>query len=233
MTSIDSIINRQLLRWELEHRRTIEESIPPLAEPHRIITISRQSGSRGSYLATLLAERLGFQRLHREVIDAMSKESGYFKRLLEALDERTQGHLRMAVEAAFSGQLVDRTDYNEYLYKVVLSIAELGGVILMGRGGNFILGPRKGLHVRVVCPDSVRIENLCRYKQVTTKEARELIEQTDKARRAFIQRLFHQDIDDPQHYDLVLNTGMLSMESAVAIVEATFEAKMATLRSLR
>ena len=119
MTSIDSIINRQLLRWELEHRRTTEESIPPLAEPHRIITISRQSGSRGSYLATQLAERLGFQRLHREVIDAMSKESGYFKRLLEALDERTQGHLSMAVEPALSGQLVDRTYYSEDLYKVV------------------------------------------------------------------------------------------------------------------
>ncbi|MBK7142764.1 MAG: cytidylate kinase-like family protein [bacterium] len=231
MTSIDAIINRQLLKWELERRRTSEETHPPHAEPHRIITISRQTGSRGSFLATLLAERLGFQRLHREVIDAISKESGYYKRLLEALDEHTRGRLQMAVDAAFSGQMVDHTDYNEYLHKVVLSLAELGGVILMGRGGNLILGPHKGLHVRVVCPDSTRVENLCRYKEISAREAHLLMERTDRDRSAFIHRLFNQEIDDPMQYDLVINTGMLSLESAVSIVETAFHAKMVLLRA--
>ncbi len=153
MTSIDAIINRQLLKWELERRRASEELHPPIAEPQHIITVSRQTGSRGSYLATQLAERLGFQRLHRDVLDVMARESGYYRRLLEYLDEHTRGRLHLAVEAALSGQLIDHTDYNEYLAKVVLSMAELGGVILMGRGGNFILGPNNGFHLRVVCPN--------------------------------------------------------------------------------
>ncbi len=231
MTSIDTIINRQLLKWELERRRTSEETHPPHAEPHRIITISRQTGSRGSYLATELAERLGFQRLHREVIDAIAKESGYYKRLLEALDERTRGHLHSAFEAAMTGQLVDRSDYNEYLHKVVMSLAELGGVILMGRGGNFILGPRKGMHVRVVCPYATRIENLCRYKQIAPRDAKELIDRSDKERRDFIKSVFHHDIDDPMHYDMVINTGLMSLESAVSLIESAFHAKMAVLRA--
>lgn len=231
MTSIDAIINRQLLKWELERRRASEELCPPIAEPHQIITVSRQTGSRGSYLATQLAERLGFQRLHRDVLDVMARESGYYRRLLEYLDEHTRGRLHLAVEAALSGQLIDHTDYNEYLAKVVLSMAELGGVILMGRGGNFILGPNNGFHLRLVCPEPIRIENLCRFKAMSPREAKHLIEISDRDRRDFIQKVYHRDIDDPMFYDLVLNTGTMEMTRLVDLVTMAFRAKMESLRS--
>ena len=231
MTSIDAIINRQLLKWELERRRASEELHPPIVEPQHIITVSRQTGSRGSYLVRLLAERLGFQRLDREVIDTMSKESGYYRRLIESLDEHTRSRLHLAVDAAFSGQMVDHTDYNEYLCKAVLSMAELGGVILMGRGGNFILGPNKGFHIRVVCPDSIRIENLCHFKAMAPRDAKHLIEKSDRERHDFIQKVYRKNIDDPMHYDLVLNTGLIDLERLVDLVEMAFNAKMASLRT--
>ncbi len=55
-SSIDSIINRQLRKWELEQSQLSESDKDQLIIPS-IITISRQKGSRGSYFASRLAER--------------------------------------------------------------------------------------------------------------------------------------------------------------------------------
>jgi len=59
MTSIDAIINRQLLKWE-HQRRQAEEEKEEKPKPAPIITISRETGSRGSYFGSRLAMKLGY-----------------------------------------------------------------------------------------------------------------------------------------------------------------------------
>jgi hypothetical protein len=51
VTSIEAIINRQLLKWELERKETAPAT-PDRPQPAPIVTISRQTGSRGSYFAS-------------------------------------------------------------------------------------------------------------------------------------------------------------------------------------
>jgi len=75
MTSIEAIINRQLLKWELD-RKSSEPEAPDRPRPLPIVSISRQTGSRGSYFGSRLAQRLGYQRLHREAI-ATSSVAGW------------------------------------------------------------------------------------------------------------------------------------------------------------
>ena len=231
MTSIDAIINRQILKWELEKRLAVEqpieqESLAP------IVTISRQSGSRGSYFGSRLAQKLRYQRLHREVIDVICRSSGYYRRIIESLDDHFRGDLELTVESMISGQSVDHADYFRYLYQVVLSMSHLGGVVLMGRGGNFILGPERGFHIRVVCPTNQRIENLVKYRECTEKEARRIIETSDAAREEFIQRLFHENIDNPTRYDLVINTALIDIEDLLEVACIALHAKINKLKHL-
>ena len=87
MVSIDTIINRQLLKWELQQTEHQDKSTSR-RQPLPIVTISRQSGSRGSYFASRLAEKLDYQRLHREVIDTICKTEGYRKRIIESTSDR-------------------------------------------------------------------------------------------------------------------------------------------------
>jgi cytidylate kinase len=232
MTSIDAIINRQILKWELEKSKAEERSKEDKA-PTPIITISRQTGSRGSYFGSRLAGRLGYQRLHKEVIDVICRSSGYYKRIVEALDDHVRGSFDILVDSILTGQTVDHTDYVRYLYKVVLSMSHLGGVVLMGRGGNFILGPQRGFHVRVVCPKAERIQNLIRFKDMTEKEAAHWTETSDNERREFISRLFHANLDDPTHYDLVLNTSLMDVEDMVDVTILAMNAKWNKLRHLK
>ncbi|PWB72373.1 hypothetical protein C3F09_06750 [candidate division GN15 bacterium] len=228
MTSIDAIINRQLLRWDLEKKRTEEQPHLP-AVPSPIVTISRQSGSRGSYFGSRLALKLGYQRLHREVIDAISESSGYYRKIVASLDDHFRSNLSLMVEAMITGKSFDHNDYLKHLSKVVLSLAELGGVVLMGRGGNLILGPERGFHIRVVCPIETRVENLVKYKGYGPKDARAMIQRSDDIRREFIGKVFKVDIDDPHHYDLVINTALMDVEDLVDVTTAAMKAKTAKL----
>lgn len=226
MTSIDAIVNRQLLRWELERKRADEERRETPALP-RIVTVSRQHGSRGSYFAETLAEKLGYQNLHREVIDAICRSSGYQKRIVESLDQKFRGNLEVMVESLFTGQSVDHRDYHRHLFRTVLSMSQLGGVVLLGRGGTFILGPQRGFHMRFIAPKERRIENLIRYTGATAAEAAARIARSDAERKELIAKLFHSDNDDPRHYDMVVNTAFVEvddlLDTTVRLIEAKFK----------
>jgi cytidylate kinase len=233
MTSIEAIINRQILKWEAERKSSGEATPEVGVAAMPVITISRQAGSRGSYFGSRLAQKLGYQRIHREAIDAICTSSGYVKRIVESLDDHNRSELALLVDSLFAGQMIDHADYFRHLYQVVLSMSRLGGVILMGRGGNFILGPTRGFHLRVICPREERIENLMRYRNLTEKEARDYVDHADNERRQFISRQFKADIDDPHNYDLVLNTSLLDVEESVEFVALALKAKMSKLAHLK
>lgn len=228
MTSIHAIINRQLLKWELQQQQVDRPSARRPAPPP-IITVSRQKGSRGSYFASRLAEKMDYQLLHRGVIDTICETAGYRKRVVESLDNRFRGELELLVESVFTGQLVDHRDYLKHLCRIVLSMSELGGVVLMGRGGNFILGPRRGFHIRYIAPRERRIANLATYGHLSESQAADAVGKSDAERKEFIRKLFGADIDDPRHYDLVVNADYLDVEELTDAVRAACEAKFEKL----
>jgi cytidylate kinase len=228
MASIDDLINRQFHLWEMQKMERLET--PPARErPMAIVTVSRELGSRGSHFASLLAERLGYQMIHKEIVDAICASSGYRKRIVESLDEHYRSRLLITMDSLMTGQAVDHAEYFRHLVSVVLSMARLGGVVLVGRAGNFILGPQKGFHIRLICPKPERIHNLVTFKNMNEAEARSAIEQSDVQRKEFVRKLFNADIDNPHHYDLIINTGYMDIEQCVDPTVEAIGLKMARL----
>ena len=215
-----------------ERQRELTPAGKPRFEPLTVVTVSRQKGSRGSYFASRLSERLGYQELHRGVIDAICDSSGYRKRVVESLDQRVRGDLELAVEATLSGQSVDHSDYNRHLVKVILSMAKLGGVVVTGRGANHILGLNQGVHFRVVAPYESRVKFLIKYEQMKQHEAMKVIEETDSERREFVQKLFGKNLDDPQYYDVVYNSALIDVEEMLDSAILAIKTKLDKLRHL-
>jgi cytidylate kinase len=112
-------------------------------------------------------------------------------------------------------------------------MSELGGVVLLGRGGNFILGPKRGFHVRFVAPHETRVANLMKYREMTRKEAEGLISESDGMRGQLIRKLFRADIDDPVYYDLMVNSAYVDIEDLLGVVKAAVMAKFTKLAHLR
>ena len=185
MPTIESILDRQVRKWELERTTRLHEGGPHdrtrrLCQP--VLTVSRQRGSGGTILAERLAQRFGYTLLHRDIIDRIVESAGYKRRIVESLDGHARSQLQLWFESVVQGAYVDAGDYVKALLEVIYSISELGGVVVVGRGANFILGHDRGFHIRVVAPREVRVRNLVTREGMSEHDARREIERADHER---------------------------------------------------
>ena len=234
MTSIEAIIDRQLRRWELESNiRAAELTSKEIQQRHQpVITISRQRGSGGTLIARKLADRFNYTLLHKDVIDRMVESTGYKRRLIESLDEHSHSQMEMWFEAMVGGKYVDGSDYNRHLLEIIYSISRLGGVVVIGRGANFIVGHDLGFHIRIVAPREVRIRKLMEYESLSDKDAAKAVDASDHERSEFIRKTFGKSIDDPLYYDLVINHLTISIESAASLIATAAMEKFVALREM-
>ena len=230
MPNVQEIIDRQLRRWELEKSMRVTEA--PVA-PRRlqpVITVSRQRGSGGSSIAERLATRFQYTLLDRDLVDRICASAGTIRRVVETLDEHTKPQVTSFCESLIGGGYVDASDYVRHLLEVIRSFSELGGVVVVGRGANFVVGPERGFHVRLVAPLEVRVRRIMERDQLREKAAQHLVESSDHDRETFIRKVYHHDINDPTAYDLIINTGHLTFEVADHVVALAAMEKFDLLR---
>ena len=232
MPSLQAIIDRQLRRWEME--RSLRAS-PPASEQagaprHPVVTVSRERGSGGSRVAELLARRLDYTLLHRDLIDRICSSSGTRRHIVESLDEHAKSQLAIWCDSMVAQRYTDANDYVRLLLETIYSVAELGGAVVIGRGANFIVGPDRGLHVRIVAPREKRIQRLVDHERLSPKQAAHEVEARDHERSEFIRKVYGRDIADPSGYDLVVNTGAIPFDDATSLIVTAAHEKFERIR---
>lgn len=240
MLTMPQILERQLRRWELEKSirtpATVEEPAParPAAGPRApvapLVTVSRQKGAGGNCLAASLAAAFRYTLLDRELLDRICGSTDTRRRMLASLDEHTKPVVTTWIEALLGNEWVDAGDYMRALVETVGSISALGGAVIVGRGANFIVGPTRGFHVRVVAPRDVRVARIAARDHIAEKESLRRVETADRERHEFIKRQFHREIDDAVAYDLVINTGHVDLDTATDLVVKAALEKFERLR---
>ena len=213
--SIQRLIEEQVQRWQIMKTKTVKEK-----KGVSTITLSREPGSGGSVMAKKLAERLGFEIFHQEVLLEIARRAEVSDKLLATLDEKGLTVLEDCISSLVYDRHLWPDEYLKHLMKVIGAIGEHGSAIIIGRGANFIVPPKNRLRLRIVAPQSVRISNVARTFDVTTEVAKRRIIRTDSDRRAYIRKYFNADISNPINYDLVINTGVLELDKAVEAVVA-------------
>jgi cytidylate kinase len=213
--STEQIIEEQVRKWQFSITKPRAET--PLRP---IVTISREPGSGGNVIGERLAKRLSVELFHQEVIHAMAKSAKVSAQLLETLDEKGLSVLEDWMAYLVDFRHIWPDQYIKHLMKVIGAIGRHGGAILIGRGANFILPPERRFSVRVIAPFEVRAANVARSHQVTEAEARKRITKTDSQRRAFIRKYFNTSIADPLNYDMLVNTGSVSIDGVVEAIVA-------------
>lgn len=225
MTSIEALIDRQLTRRQVLERaskpqKSTVDDKPPLL---RVITVSRETGSGGRRLAAKIAARLNFEFIDRQIVDKLVEDTGARQRLIASLDERTRSGVALWVEGIMTGRYIDRSEYAHALCHSITMLAEHGDAVILGRAANVILGPRGGLHVRVIAPPEVRLQNLMRYMSMSLREAREHIDHCDEDRRRFSAEVLNADVDNPNDYHLVINTGRVNLQLGEDLIMLAWE----------
>jgi cytidylate kinase len=183
-----------------------------------IITISHQLGAGGPEIGMALAQRLGYRYVDQELIQDAVRRYG--------LVEEKASHLDESKPSLFERFDAETRHYITILQTTLLEFAEADNVILMGRGGQWLLrGIPHVLRVRVIAPFEARVRNWMKRTAALTGEtpnqraAADFIRRDDSEKAGRMRYLYEVDIGDPTLYDLVLNTEKLPGEVAVDMIE--------------
>jgi cytidylate kinase len=103
-------------------------------------------------------------------------------------------------------------------------------VVIVGRGGQVLLaGKRDVLHIRVVAPLELRVAYVAHREGLSLEAARLRVQAKDRARTRYMQTQYHCQHEDPHLYDLVIDTAVLDLDSAVDLICLALERKASRL----
>ena len=206
----------------------------------RAVTISRQSGAGGHVVAEKLAEYLDrhspeqacpWTIFDRNLVEKVLEDHHLPKRLAQFMPEDRISEMADTMDELFglhppSWILVRNTA------ETILHLAQLGNVILIGRGANIITSKLDYvLHVRLVGSFESRVEYIQQLEGLSLRQAREFVRREDRGRRRYLKKYFHRDIDDPLLYHLILNTDLVpDWEAALIIGQAVVRQEFAAAR---
>ena len=114
----------------------------------------------------------------------------------------------------------------EITQNVIQEAARTGNVIIIGRGGAYILRDFPGaLHVYLRAAGSIRVKTVMGRHNFSEEEARRRVKQTDENWTAYIKQVYGHDRNLPSHYDMVLDTGRLGYEATVEAILAALQTR--------
>jgi cytidylate kinase len=212
--SIEKFVKEQVRKWDnrySEEQKRGQARIP-------VITVGMEPGSGGSVVARGIAERLGFDVFNREIIEGIAKSSRIRSSVIESLEKERLSGIEDFIASLVKKHYMYPGIYLRHLLEVVSALGKHGRAVIVGRGANFILPPEERFSVRVVAPLEIRIENVSRAYKVSRDVAERRVINRESRRRAFVRQSFNSDISDPLNYDLVINTGGMTIDSAVDAV---------------
>ena len=215
---VQKLVEDQVRRWRLD--KQAREGGPDHPELWPLVTVSREHGSLGSAVAKHAADRLGFSFWDQEIVQLIALQTGAQEALVESLDERTRSALEDFVSEVLMGIESSVAEYVRQVARIVRTFDRHGSAVVVGRGAQFILDPVASFRVRVVCPYEIRVERIAELHKLSHRDAEREVRKAARDRQEFIRRHYQRDIGAPVHYDLVVNTGDISIESAADIVAA-------------
>ena len=186
-----------------------------------VITVCTEPGGGGRLIADKIAKRLNFTLFDKNILVAMANTAAVESRSLDTIEQQRPSGVQDFITALVDKDYVYTGDYLGLLKQQVDIIGKIGRGVIVGRGANFILPPRDKFSIRVMAPLDIRIRNVSFRNGVPLSEAKKRIRNREQRRKTFVRESFHEDIADIMHYDLILNTARMDLDTAVESVIGT------------
>ncbi len=181
-----------------------------------VIAMTREMGSLGKDVALVVAERLGLEIVHNELVEndlahRMHPGESEVHRFLEG-EERLRERWKIG-----KGRL------SYFTREEILELADRSNVLIRGWGSTRLLRSIPHvLSVRVCAPMKLRVEEMMRRLGISKERAKREIDKSDAGHERTMLRIFKSDWREPLNYDLVVNTEHVPVEfGAELIVQAS------------
>lgn len=174
-----------------------------------VITVFRQAGCRGRYIAENVAQALCYHSSDYATAERLLLQCGY---------ARTPEVYQSAPDfwGRFTRRGLERDEINSMLRSATRAMAQHGNVVMLGRG---CFAPLQGLsdvlNVHLKAPYPLRIERVMQEQQMSKDEATAFVEEKDTLVADFARTSYGLSPDDLTLFDLVIDTGKVHPDVAV------------------
>lgn len=189
-----------------------------------VITIARQFGAGGRTLGNRLAKALNYRFLddvviqelarrinvtHEAVQDVENIAGGFFSKIVSAMLSRSYMERMTGEDFGY----IDEVIYLKTLREVMVDLAAKDNIILLGRGGQYILENHPNtFHVLLVADKQYRIEFMQKTYNLDHAKAASAVREGEKRRRQLYSLFKKSDYNDPLHYHVVFNTRRVTLD---------------------
>jgi cytidylate kinase len=195
----------------------------------RLVTVSASYGAGGSVVAPALAASLGVPFLSRATTSS-GGSAGLVpcaEQLVPDEADMTPAHRLLAAftQAMPAGPTQSppsarhqEGNLRRQCEEGIRRLAADGAGVILGRGAAVVLGKDHGFHVRLDGPPDRRVAQGAEIEGIDPDQARRHLDAADRARTAYVRRLYRADPADPGHYHLVIDSTALPLDAVVDII---------------
>jgi cytidylate kinase len=210
----------------------------------RVVCISRAMAADGETIGQRIARHLGFRYVDEQIITLAARQAQIDPSLVAAAEQRQPLLQRLldklpgtrdvagAITAAtgvpvesFTGGVssyrATPEDMRVLIRAAIHEVASVGTVVIVAHAASMALAGVPGvLRVLVTAPSNVRAKRLSTAEGLSPAAAEAAIAASDLERRDYLKRFYGVKEELPTHYDIVINTDVLTAEQAAAVVVA-------------
>jgi osmotically-inducible protein OsmY len=185
-----------------------------------LIAMTREMGSLGKDVATVLADKLDRRVVYHEIIDPIADKMRLRKSHVERFLDGSAG--------LWERLTTDKTSLSIFTADETFRFLRDGStLVIRGWGASHLLrGIPHVIRVRVCAPLETRVERMMRRLETDKREAVENeIAMSEESHSAITKRNFGVNWRESENYDMVLSTERLSVDECVDEVECAMRQK--------
>lgn len=218
--SIEQIVDEQLSKWSFRSKEGKSEVV----EPKPFITISREPGTGGPEIARRLSKQLKMELFAGQISKQLAESAQVDEKAIRSIIEKAITKRDDWLTSLFETRHLWPDKFLFHLTKVINTVKSHGNAVILGLGAQYILPTEKTFRVRLIAPLESRATRIMDARGCSRQEAEKYATTTETDRRVFIQKFFKADSTNPYDYDLIINMGSLTVDTAVETIISAFEA---------
>lgn len=184
-----------------------------------VITIGREYGSGGCYIASELAKKLNVNFYDGKLLEKVAEKAGFSLDYVQSNDEKKDnyffGYNMFSSEVMSAAQRVATEQF-----KVIEHLAQTESCVIVGRCSNYILRDHNNVvNVFIYAQMKEKIARAVKYYNLKEKKAKEMIEKIDKQRASYFNFFTNMKWGRRENYDLCINSSIGIEECTDLIIQ--------------
>lgn len=209
---------RKLGKKSQESQALASDTVVELKSENKIVvTVSREYGSGGRYVAKLLSEKLGVKFYDKEIVTKLAEETGLSEEYIEENEQK-----RGILSTLENDQVTGLSSKDELFIKeteLIKKLARKDSCVIVGRCADFILkNNRNVVKVFVYSDMEDKIKRATKFYGLDKEKAEKEIKNIDKQRANHYKYYTEREWKEYSNYDICINSDTFGVEKSADII---------------